>query len=566
MARRSPPGRRRRSGSPLLGCLLLACSPAARHGGEPLHDVTAETGLVWTHDNGMSGELYFAEVVGPGGALWDYDRDGDLDAYLVQGGPLDETAAELAPNRPSDRLFRSDLLAGEKHPRLRFVEVTERARIHSTGYGMGVATGDVNHDGWTDFYVTNFGPNQLWLARGDGTFREATPEAAREPRWSTSAAFLDYDLDGWLDLFVTNYVDFRLARHRTCFSPAGVPDYCGPGSYEPESALLLRNLGGGALEDVSGPSGILALEGSGLGVVAGDFDDDGWPDLYVANDLMPNRLWINQRDGTFRDDALLAGCAVSETGAPQASMGVVAADLDEDGDEDLFMTHLDTETNTAYRNDGGGLFTDTTSEWRLGEPSVGLTGFGVAALDLENDGRLDLAIANGAVKRIAVQIEAGDPLPLRQPGLLLRNEGGARFAPSSSPALERPVVGRGLAPGDVDNDGDGDLLVLANGGPARLLENRWGQEARWIGARLHQGPGQAALAGSRSWIGCGATRSLRTFRSATSYLSAGDERILAAVSGGCRPSLEVRTPRGRRVRFLDLPAERYFNLFVGEPL
>ena len=538
--------------APIFAILLLvACAPRAPE--EIFVEINAEVGLDFVHDNGMTGERYFSEVVGPGGAFLDYDNDGDLDLFLVQGGPLGTpvTDGEL----PSDALWRNDSLPGAG--RLRMVEVTAASGIDSTGYGMGVAVGDVNGDGWPDLYVTNFGPNRLWLNLGDGTFRDATTPTLSEPRWSMSATFLDYDRDGDLDLYVANYVEYRLAQHRPCLNAAGAVEYCGPASFPGESDRLWRNRGNGSFEDVSGISGIIDKPGSGLGVVTADFDDDGWPDIYVANDLMPNHLWMNQRDGTFLEDALLAGCAVNESGAPEASMGLAVADFDRDGDEDLFMTHLDTETNTAFVNQGNGLFVDGSNEWGLSAPSIGLTGFGTVAIDYDNDGWFDLVTANGAVKTLPDQRLAGDPLPLREPNLLLHNEQGSfRAVTEQAPALQVRNVSRGLAIGDVDNDGDDDLLVLNNNGPARLLRNEVGSTSPWLAVSIVG----AGTLGAQVTVASGDTeqpllRQLKSVRPGASYCSASDARLRF---GGvaAKNSIEIRLVDGRRLALRGAPRHR----------
>jgi hypothetical protein len=532
--------------------MLLACSPQGER--PPFVDITGEVGLSFEHDNGMTGKRYFSEVVGPGAALFDYDNDGDLDAFIVQGGSLDP--ATDPETLPSDMLWRNDSVPGQE-PLMHFVDVTSASGIHGTGYGMGVATGDVNGDGLIDLYVTNFGPNKLWLNGGDGTFIDATTPTLEEPRWSTSATFFDYDLDGDLDLFGANYVGYRIAQHRPCLNAAGAIEYCGPASFPPETDRLWRNLGDGTFEDVTGIAGLIDLPASALGVVSADFNDDGWPDLYVTNDLMPNHLWLNQGDGTFVEDALLAGCAVNENGAPEASMGLAVADFDRDGDEDLFMTHLDTETNTAYSNLGNGLFEDASNEWGLTIPSLGLTGFGTAALDFDNDGWLDLIAANGAVKTIAEQRIAGDPLPLREPNLLLQNrEGRFHDLTSTVPALLVADVGRGLATGDIDNDGDDDVLVLNNNGPAQLLRNEVGQAGSWIGVILTE---TTTLGARIAWVG-EARHQLRTSRSGQSYCSASDPRVRLGGTTAQDGYLLVAPLRGAPRRLMSVPRRHYLRL------
>ncbi len=527
----------------------------------------------------MSGELTLAEVMGSGVALLDYDGDGDLDVYLVQGALLgDATLDEVsrppaAAMRPlTDRLYRNQLAeTGE----LRFTDVTAESGIAAGGYGMGVATGDFDNDGRIDLYVTNLGSNQLWRGVGPGpdgrvTFEDVTAESGTgDERWSMSAAFADLDRDGWLDLYVTNYVDFTIAGNKRCKSLTGAPDYCGPISYRPQADRLLRGAGGGRFEDW-GAASIAGAPGSGLGVVNGDFDGDGRGDLYVANDGMPNRMWL-QGEGDFRDEALTRGNALSLEGMVEAGMGVVAGDVDADGDEDLLVTHLTLETNTLYLNDGTGFFDDATVASGLGTASFTYTGFGVAFLDFDNDGWLDLMAVNGAVKLVPELVARQDPYPVHMPNLLFRSRGeaerGPRFEDVSGAAGEdfrRSEVSRGLATGDIDNDGDADVVVANNSGPARLLINQTGGERHWLGLRLVTGePARDALGARAGLERAGGPTLWRRVRTGGSYLSASDPRLLFGL--GAAPDVTgvtVEWPSGRRERF-EVEADRYTTLHEG---
>jgi len=554
---------------PLAG----AASPPQR----PLfREVAASVGLDFVHFNGMTGELYFPETMGAGGALFDYDRDGDLDVYLVQGAFLDPRATMADALRPvagplHGRLYRNDLRIGPDGRReLRFADVTEESGIRAAGYGMGVAAGDVDNDGWTDLYLTNLGPNQLWHNDGDGTFSEVTARAGvDDPRWSVPAVFFDYDRDGWLDLFVGNYVAFTVASHKLCRTVAGEPDYCGPQTYRAETDRLFRNRGDGTFEDVSVASGIRGPSGAALGAVATDLDGDGLPDLYVANDGMPNRMWINRGDGTFEDRALFAGTAVNRNGEPEASMGVAAGDLDGDGDDDLAMTHLTLETNTVYLNDGSGLFDDASAASGLGPPSVAWTGFGAAWLDFDLDGLFDLATVNGAVRLPPdpTSRAPGDDWPLAQPNQLFGNAGGGRFVEVSDragPGFTAREVSRGLAAGDVDEDGDPDLLVTNASGPVRLLLNQAADGSHWLGLRL-VGAGGRDMLGARVAVHRPAAPPLvRRADSGGSYASASDPRVLVGL--GADPAVErvvVTWPDGTREEWR-VEADRYTTLRQGE--
>ena len=302
---------------------------------------------------------------------------------------------------------------------------------------MGAAVGDIDNDGWVDLFVTALGSSQLFRNNGDGTFTDVTARAGTgDSRWSTSATFFDYDRDGWLDLFVANYVKFRADLKRACFSAGSARDYCNPAVYDPAPDRLLRNNGDGTFSDVTARAGLARSSGRGLGVLASDFNGDGWTDLYVANDGDANQMWINQRgSGVFSDEALLAGVAVNRMGQPQGSMGVDAADIDRDGDEDLFVTNLDNEGNTLYLNVGDGLFEDRTAEFGLFK--LGFTGFGTRFVDYDNDGWLDLLVVNGAVRHSSSQLQKGDPYPLKQRSQLFRNDRGRRFEDVSDSAGPR---------------------------------------------------------------------------------------------------------------------------------
>ncbi|HEX6201740.1 MAG TPA: CRTAC1 family protein [Thermoanaerobaculia bacterium] len=540
-------------------------------------DRAAAAGLDFRHFNGMTGERRFAEMMGSGVALFDYDGDGDLDVYAVQGGwlaPAGERGTPVVPPPAGplvDRLFRNDSATVDGERRLRFVDVTAESGLAAGGYGMGVAVGDHDGDGDPDLYVTNLGANQLWRNDGDGTFTDVTAASgADDPRWTVSAAFVDFDRDGRLDLFLVNYVDFSLATAKPCRTITGALDYCGPLSHRPVGDRLLRNLGGGRFADVTAAAGIAAAPpAAGLGVVAGDFDGDGWPDLFVANDGMPNHLWRNRGDGRFEETALLAGVSVNQAGQAEAGMGAVAGDADGDGDEDVLLTHLALETNTLYRNRGGGDFEDATLASGLGPPSWPLTGFGNAWIDFDGDGWLDLAAVYGGVRVIPEQLTAGDPFPLRMPKQLYRNLGGGRFA--LVPAEEAGEtfglleVGRGLAAGDVDDDGDTDLVVSNNSGPLRLLVNQVGQDAGWLGLRLVGGAGSDAIGAVAALTLPDGRRLVRRVRSDGGYASAHDPRLLFGLGAAGDPlAVEVTWPDGRRERFGPLATRRYHTLRPGE--
>ena len=493
----------------LFLCLALVCTaPAAEEPAPPLfREVAEETGLRFVHDNGAGGQFALPEIMGSGAALFDYDNDGDLDAFLVQSGPLDGTSRPHA----GSRLFRNDLRVENGRAVLQFSDVTETAGVGVKTFGMGTAVGDIDSDGDLDLYVSGFGANTLFRNNGDGTFRDVTRDAGLvDARWSTSAAFVDYDRDGDLDLYVGHYVAFTMAGNKTCTDPVGVRDYCAPAAWPAVPDRLLRNDGGGRFTDVSEPAGITRAYGPALGVAVGDLDADGWPDIYVANDAQPNQLWRNRRDGTFEDIGLLSGTAVNAGGRPEGSMGIALGDPENDGDEDIFVSNLVGESHVLYTNDGAGNFEDARTRAELGRATARMTGFGTGWLDYDNDGSLDLFVANGAVN--IVEALRGQPNPFRQRNQLFHNDGSGRFREVTSeagPAFELLEVSRGAAFGDIDNDGDVDILVTNNNGPARLLLNeritrftaRGSRPADLelpTGARDHARPARiSALAGDR---------------------------------------------------------------------
>ncbi len=557
-----------------LAVAALAHLPSAPATATVFREVAAASGLDFVHFNGMSGELYFPENVGGGAALVDYDGDGDLDVFLRQGTMLGEgktVADALFPPPPGappgDRLFRNEL--GAAGGGLAFVDVTAASGIGAVSYGMGVAVGDYDGDGDPDLYLTNFGRNQLWRNNGDGTFEERAAAAGVEvDLWSVSATFFDYDLDGRLDLFVANYVDFSLANHKPCFTASSARDYCGPRSYNPQPDRLFRNRGDGTFEDVTAVSGIAGEFGGALGVIAADFNVDGRPDLYVANDQLPNQLWINQGDGRFRNEAVLAGVAVNMDGDPEASMGVDAADFDGDGDEDLFLTHLARQTNTLYVNEGDGWFSDKTLATGLAAPSFAYTAFGTAWIDYDNDARLDLLIVNGDVQTIEALALAGDPYPLHQPNQLFRNVGNGRFEEVTASAGEvfaLSEVSRGAAFGDLDEDGDVDVVVTNNNGPARLLRNDAGSAAGWVGLRLLDAAAGRDAVGARAEVRLPDGRSIwRRPRVDGSYASANGPWVVVGLGAATGP-VDVKTlwPDGAATLWLGLPARRCAILSKG---
>ena len=435
-------------------------------------EVAAKAHFDFLHFSGHKKRFYMPEMETGGVGLLDYDADGLLDIYCVNGGALDPAAT----NRPGNRLYRN--LGNWK-----FGDVTERAGVGGHGeYGMGCACGDYNGDGWIDIYVTNLGRNTLYRNNGDGTFTDVTEQARVEGNsWSTSAAFFDYVGDGSLDLIVVNYLKWSKETELDCFSRGGLADYCSPLNYHaPAMATLYHNRGNGTFENVTLSAGLDKAYGNGLGVVCADFNNDGRIDIYVANDGMPNQLWINQGTGEFKDEAMIRGCAVNSMGVPRAGMGVAAVDIWQRGQLDLFITHLVGEGNGLFTNTNG-YFVDLLSPKGPGARSLPFTGFGVGFADFNNDGELDLYVANGRVKYGARDLAPNDPYA--EPNSLLCGLGRGQFEeilPQGGVADPLIACSRGLAIGDLDNDGGEDIVIINRDGPAHLLRNTVGSDGHWI--------------------------------------------------------------------------------------
>lgn len=540
-------------------------------------DRAKEVGINFAHFNGMTGRHYYPEMVGSGAALLDYDNDGDLDILIVQGsslGPGATLADALFPpgdrRPPKARLFRNDLVVNPDGTRaIKFTDTTDISAIDANDYGMGVAAGDYNNDGWVDVYLTKLGHNQMWRNNGNGTFANVTKETGTDVSgWSVSAAFLDFDRDGWLDLFVGQYVNFSFSNLKKCASPSGAEDYCGPLAYDPLPNRLFRNRRDGKFEDVTSKSGLGREFHGALGVVCADFNGDGWTDIFVANDERPNLLWINQRNGTFKNEAMLAGCAVNKDGLVQSCMGVDAGDFDNDGDEDIIISNLTGEYATLYVNNGKGWFDDRSFELGVAAPTSSFTGFGVAFFDYDNDGWLDILIANGEVKTIEALARAGNPYPLGQRNILLHNVGNGRFEDVTLTAGEvfhLLEVSRGAAFGDIDDDGDVDVLIVNNNGPVRLLINNVGRQNHWVGLRLVGKEATRDMLGTRVVLFRPKHPSLwRRVRADASYASANDPRVLF----GLDDSREITKVRaywvdGRVEEWAGIPIDRYTTLREG---
>ena len=528
---------------------------AVRH--PVFRDVARAVGLDFSHINGASEERFFPEVMGSGGLFLDFDNDGWLDVFLVDGGSFAEAAVA---GRARHRLYRN-------RGNGTFEDVTGVSGIRHRSYGMGACAGDIDNDGLIDLYITNVGPNVLYRNAGGGRFTEV-PKAggADQALWSTSCAMVDVDRDGALDLFVTNYVDANSNKNEFCGiqGPPPIRDYCHPLIYPPLTNVLYRNTGGGTFEDISKRSGIIGHRGNGLGVAVTDLDDDGWPDVFVANDSMPNFLFHNERNGTFTEIAALAGVAVTADGKARAGMGTAFADFAGTGRPGLIVTNHEAEMHSLFLNLGQRLFSDVTIRSGVGPATRPYVGFGVAFLDYDNDTRLDIAIANGNVMANAALLRAGGKYA--QLNLLLRNTGD-RFVDMKSEAgsgFALEMVSRALAAGDVDNDGDVDLLVTNNGASPNLLLNGGGSGnavlVRVIGTKSNN-----SGIGTKLVLTAGQRRQLREVQSGSSYLGQNDLRAHFGLGAAVRADrLEIRWPSGMTEVVENIPANHIVTLREGK--
>lgn len=474
-------------------------------------DVTADVGVDFVHDPGATSDKHLPETMGHGVALVDVDEDGDLDLYLVQGGPL--VGRERVEAKPRNALFTN---RGDG----RFDDSTAASGAAADeGYGMGVAAGDANGDGSVDLFVTNDGPDVLLLGDGEGGFEDAGRAELADERWTTGAVFFDAELDGDLDLYVAAYVQVDLEHPTWCGRrEPGWRTVCHPDHYPGLQDRLWRNLGAGTFEDATEEAGLSDSWGKGLGVIATDLDADGLPELYVANDSVENRLWHNEGGGRFTDRTLLSGTGVNGVGVTEAGMGVASGDVDADQDLDLFVTNFDNESHTLYVNEGGLSFSDGTAAAGLEAPTRLFVGFGTLLADFDDDGDLDLLVVNGhIVDLIHMYNEAQS---YAQPAQLFLNDGAGRFRDGSAAAgdlAREPRVGRGATCGDLDGDGDLDLVLTECGGRARVLANE------------HEGP-----AGARAVLLEGAPRGAR-------LLARTSEGALLVREAGPQPSYLSQT-------------------------
>jgi hypothetical protein len=507
-------------------------------------DVAAKAGLKFLHDRGGTAAHQLPETMGSGVAWLDYDNDGWMDLYVVQSGPFPPNGSA----RAQDRLYHNN---GDGT----FTDVTEKAGLKDSAYGMGVAAADYDNDGYVDLFVTNFGRNILYHNNGNGTFTDVTEKAGvAGSGWSTSAVFADFDGDGFLDLFVTRYVDYSVEKNYFCGDvKTGRREYCNPRVYPPIGNLLYRNNGDGTFTDVSESSGIASSLGKGLGVVVSDFDDDGRPDIYVADDTTMNLVFHNLGGMKFEDVSLLSGAGVSVAGQAFGGMGVDAGDLDGDGRIDVVVANFEAEPNSYFRNLGSMVFEDASAASGFGPPHFYFSGFGLNLFDAANAGRLDAFIANGHVSEAPTM----QNVTYAERPFLMWNDGKGNFRERGcGEPFRRQLVGRGSAVADYDNDGDLDIAVSNSGGPLELLRND-GKHGGWIGFLLHGKKSNRQGIGARVTLETDAGRQVREVKASGSYLSSNDPRVHFGIGTNSVRRVLIRWPSGTLQELRDLHPGHY---------
>ena len=519
---------------------------------------SGKSGITWQHVNGRSPEYYLPETTGAGCAFLDYDNDGWMDIYLVNSGKCDFFNPEPA--------LRNALYHNNRDGT--FTEVTEKAGVAGGGYGMGIAVGDFDGDGWPDLYVTQYGRSILYRNNGNGTFSDVTQRAGlAAPGWASSAVWFDYDNDGRLDLFVSRFVEFDKSKNKFCGDEkTGERFYCVPRAYAPAASWLFHNNGDGTFTDVSVESGIAKALGKAWGVVATDVNNDGWMDLFVANDTVANFLFVNRHNGKFEEKGLEAGVAYSQSGRERSGMGVDSADFDQDGWQDLFVTNVDQEMYSLYRNSHDLTFEDLAGPMGLGRLTRLMSGWGLKFFDYDNDGEVDLFIANGhpddKIEKHSSHVAYKEPLLLfHNNGRTLQNVSADAGAPFS-----QSFAARGMAIGDFNNDGAVDVLVAVNNGAPLLLKNVSAPENHWLGLRLIGKKSNPDAIGAKISWQAGDLKRSRLKVGGGSYLSSHDPREVLGIGKRVKiDRLEIRwpLPSGRVETFTDLPIDRYITIVEG---
>ncbi len=514
-------------------------------------DITTDLGIAFHHVNGESGQKYFIEPIGSGAALFDFDNDGDLDIYFVNGSDLPGSSYLTLP---TNRLYRND---GNT-----FVDVTTQAAVGDTGYGLGCCAGDYNNDGFVDFYITNYGSNVLYRNNGDGTFTDVAEHAGvNGSQFSSGCAFVDIDIDGNLDLYVVNYVQFDPETDPAC-TRQEIRTYCTPEVLPGVSDVLYLNNGDGTFTDISEQAGINEPKGKGLGVVCGDMDNDGDIDIFVANDTTPNHFYRNNSDkARMTEDALFSGIALSEDGQAYSGMGANLGDFDNDGYLDIVITNFQDQTNSLYHNAQGDFFDEVSFAKGIGEKSLPFLAWGVDFVDFNNDGWQDIFIANGHIDDNIAEI---DPIgTYAQPNQLFLNNRSGNFSGSADPTIAMPKVSRGAAFGDIDNDGDIDIVVSNLKDAPTILRNHGVDTAQWLSIRLIGTHCNRDAIGARVTAVSRALTQIREVKSGSGYLSQSDLRLHFGLGDRTVVDiLRVRWPCGKIQILQDVEANQF--LVVSE--
>lgn len=522
-------------------------------------DIRKAAGITFLQDSTQTDQKYYLETMGTGVAWIDYDQDGLMDLYFVQSAATDL----YKPATP----LRSALYHNNGDGT--FTDVTVKAGVGGEGhYGQGVAVGDFDNDGYPDLYVTGYGRAILYHNNGNGTFTDVTAKAgvADEGGWSTSAAWIDYDKDGWLDLVVTNYLNWTPANNLWCGERApGYRSYCNPGNYKGQKTKLYHNNHDGTFTDVSEKSGVGLPESKGMGVVVADFNNDGWPDIAIANDTWPNFLFLNNHDGTFKDVSLISGMAASEDGKYEAGMGIDAADVDGDGLLDVYITHLDFELNRLYHNNGDGTFTDDTYTSGIGNKAVLLSGIAAKFIDYDNDGWPDILQLNGAMLDNVSLYHA--EVSYKEPLLMFRNLGNGHFEKVSDklgPDFMHPVAGRGLATADFENNGTIGIAINNRGDYPELLRNEGGNANHWLEILLIGAKSNRDGIGAVLKLTSEGVTHVEQSKGGTSYMSASDPRIHFGLGKRTKiDSLVITWPSGEIDKLTDVPVDKIIAVKEG---
>ena len=548
---------------PLLVLALLGRQGGLQAGGDSkpfpvqFRNVTRQAGLSFEHNNGAFGKKYLPETMGSGAAFLDYDNDDRQDILLING-----------KNWPGRKGRRSTMALYRNDGDGTFTDVTRKVGLDIEIYGMGCAAGDYDNDGWVDLYVSALGPDRLLRNQGDGTFRDVTREAGLgNPEFATSVAWLDYDRDGNLDLIVTNYVEWSIETDIHCSLDGVNKSYCTPESYPGVSSRLYRNRGDGTFADVTRKAGLLDSTSKALGVAVFDAQDDGWPDLLLANDTQPNKLYINRKDGTFRDEGISAGVAFSEDGTVRGAMGVDAADYDGSGLASLVIGNFSNEMLNLYHNEGQGLFVDDAPTSEVGQSSLLTLAFACFFFDFDLDGKLDIFVANGHVENDINKVQRR--VSYAQPPHLFHNQGKGfvEVAHRVGSDFRTPRVGRGGAYGDYDNDGDLDLLMSTNGGPAVLWENQRNHGNRFLRVKTVGTSSNRDGIGAKVTVQLAGGRLWRRVKSGSSYCSQSELPVTFGLGRADKVlSLEVLWPSGSVDKLTNLAPDQRIVIREGEGL